>query len=300
MKEVINEKFRTTLDVEDYTEEADRENQMLAWKNIGFGVAPHETSEDKFYVYGTMNENTIMNALVRVKDSIKEAIVAGDFARVLRPIDLIEVIFKFDSKYETNFSNQFKEDYALLNEYFENQEEEIIMSFENNQPTENNEEASANIQVAENKEEQVNINETVPEVSKNQESEPANEEIKEEEINEPIKKELDKVEENEIKENEIKEEEIKEEENKEGLNIKVEVVNSSDLKIEDIIEIGPKGVSNKQMIPAMKTAVEEKSKEKLALLKFKYPAVYESTIKYIGHKRALELKKLEEEMEAAQ
>jgi arginase family enzyme len=53
------------------------------------------------------------------------------------------------------------------------------------------------------------------------------------------------------------------------------------LKIEDVVEIGPKGVTNKQMIPAIQKAIEEGSKEKINLLKQNFPVVYEGSLKYI-------------------
>jgi hypothetical protein len=47
--------------------------------------------------------------------------------------------------------------------------------------------------------------------------------------------------------------------------------NTIELKIEDIIEQGRYGVSNSQMIPALKKAIAETSIEKLSLLKKDIP-----------------------------
>jgi SprT-like protein len=52
--------------------------------------------------------------------------------------------------------------------------------------------------------------------------------------------------------------------------------------IHSIIQPGPKGVTNAQMIGAIKNAIDENSKIKLNLLKQHYPSVYESSLKYIG------------------
>jgi hypothetical protein len=43
------------------------------------------------------------------------------------------------------------------------------------------------------------------------------------------------------------------------------------ISIEDVITPGPKGVSNAQMIPALKQAINERSSIKVALLKKHYP-----------------------------
>lgn len=53
------------------------------------------------------------------------------------------------------------------------------------------------------------------------------------------------------------------------------------LNIEDIIESGRYGVSNSQMIPALKKAIEEQSIEKLALLKKTYFYTYEKSVRYL-------------------
>jgi hypothetical protein len=57
--------------------------------------------------------------------------------------------------------------------------------------------------------------------------------------------------------------------------------NTCELKIEDIIEPGRYGVSNSQMIPALKKAIAEKSIEKLSLLKKSYLYTYGKSIRYL-------------------
>lgn len=60
---------------------------------------------------------------------------------------------------------------------------------------------------------------------------------------------------------------------------------SSILKIEDIIKPeNNRKINNKQMIPAIKSAIQEKSHEKMQLLKKTYPDVFESSLKYIPEK----------------
>jgi hypothetical protein len=56
---------------------------------------------------------------------------------------------------------------------------------------------------------------------------------------------------------------------------------TGELKIEDIIEPGRYGISNSQMIPALKKAIAEKSLEKLALLKKSYLYTYNKSIRYL-------------------
>jgi len=55
----------------------------------------------------------------------------------------------------------------------------------------------------------------------------------------------------------------------------------AEIKIEDIIEIGKRGVSNFQMLPAMRKFIAEGSIEKLQLLKTCYPDVFEGSIRYL-------------------
>jgi hypothetical protein len=56
---------------------------------------------------------------------------------------------------------------------------------------------------------------------------------------------------------------------------------NGELKIQDIVEPGRYGVSNSQMIPAMKKAIAEKSIEKLALLKQSYLYTFDKSIRYL-------------------
>lgn len=56
---------------------------------------------------------------------------------------------------------------------------------------------------------------------------------------------------------------------------------NGELKIEDIIEPGRYGVSNSQMIPALKKAIAEQSLEKLTLLKKTYFYTYGNSIRYL-------------------
>ena len=56
---------------------------------------------------------------------------------------------------------------------------------------------------------------------------------------------------------------------------------NGELKIENIIEPGRYGVSNSQMIPALKKAIAEQSIEKLALLKKTYFYTYGKSIRYL-------------------
>ncbi|WP_312338049.1 hypothetical protein [Anaerospora hongkongensis] len=58
----------------------------------------------------------------------------------------------------------------------------------------------------------------------------------------------------------------------------------SELKVEDIIEQGRYGVSNSQMIPALKKAIAEESIEKLVLLKKTYFYTYEKSVRYLKKK----------------
>jgi predicted nucleic acid-binding Zn-ribbon protein len=57
--------------------------------------------------------------------------------------------------------------------------------------------------------------------------------------------------------------------------------NTNELKIEDIIEQGRYGVSNSQMIPAIKKAIAEASNEKLVLLKKTYFYTFDKSIRYL-------------------
>jgi len=57
--------------------------------------------------------------------------------------------------------------------------------------------------------------------------------------------------------------------------------NPNELKIEDIIKPGRYGVTNSQMIPALKKVIAEKSVEKLVLLKQTYFYAYDKSIRYL-------------------
>ncbi|SFM34643.1 hypothetical protein [Pelosinus propionicus] len=57
--------------------------------------------------------------------------------------------------------------------------------------------------------------------------------------------------------------------------------NDGELKIEDIIEPGRYGVSNSQMIPALKKAIVEESIPKIALLKSTYFYTFEKSVRYL-------------------
>lgn len=63
-----------------------------------------------------------------------------------------------------------------------------------------------------------------------------------------------------------------------------------DLDVTKLVERSKKGVTNKQMIPAMKTYIDGGEIDKLRVLKAVFPGVFESTTKYIGHARQEKLK----------
>lgn len=52
-----------------------------------------------------------------------------------------------------------------------------------------------------------------------------------------------------------------------------------------LIEVGKRGVTNAQMIPALKKAADSNDVDAIKLLKDSFPAVYESTIKYLDKER---------------
>lgn len=62
--------------------------------------------------------------------------------------------------------------------------------------------------------------------------------------------------------------------------IKVEQPNVSS----ELIEIGPRGVTNKQMIPAIKRAIDKASKEDLQKLQQSYPEVFQGSLRYLPKK----------------
>lgn len=80
--------------------------------------------------------------------------------------------------------------------------------------------------------------------------------------------------------------------NMETKNISIEEVKTDnvELKIEDVIDTSGR-VTNAQVIPALKTAITERSREKIILIRKTYPDVYDSSLKYLGKKN---LKVLEE------
>jgi hypothetical protein len=57
--------------------------------------------------------------------------------------------------------------------------------------------------------------------------------------------------------------------------------NTNELKIEDIIEQGRYGVSNSQMIPAIKKAIAEEAIKKLVLLKKTYFYTFDKSVRYL-------------------
>ena len=59
------------------------------------------------------------------------------------------------------------------------------------------------------------------------------------------------------------------------------LINKPELNIEDIVEPGPYGVSNTQMIPAMKKAITEESIETLIQLKSTYFYIFARSIRYL-------------------
>jgi hypothetical protein len=96
---------------------------------------------------------------------------------------------------------------------------------------------------------------------------------------------MDDFDQEELKEQEalgVKEEEIQEQSEIDSIEIKVAVEsNTGELKIEDIVEPGRYGVSNSQMIPAMKKAIAEKSIEKLTMLKKSYLYTFDKSVCYL-------------------
>lgn len=60
----------------------------------------------------------------------------------------------------------------------------------------------------------------------------------------------------------------------------------------NIITPGPKGVSNAQMIPAIKEALDQNDKTRLELLKQQYSKIYDSSLKYLSGKYKEKLNKI--------
>lgn len=61
---------------------------------------------------------------------------------------------------------------------------------------------------------------------------------------------------------------------------------------QQVVEIGPRGVTNKQMIPAMRKALDKNSLEDLNYLKNTYASVFAGSIRYLGNAYAGKLKEL--------
>ena len=61
--------------------------------------------------------------------------------------------------------------------------------------------------------------------------------------------------------------------------------------ISNLIQSGPKGITNLQMIPAIKKAIDNNSKVNVQLLQAHYPQVYNNSLRYLGKSYS---KKLEE------
>jgi hypothetical protein len=52
--------------------------------------------------------------------------------------------------------------------------------------------------------------------------------------------------------------------------------------VPELVKPGKKGVTNAQMIPALREAIIADDKEKLALIKATFPQVYDSSVKYLN------------------
>ena len=72
----------------------------------------------------------------------------------------------------------------------------------------------------------------------------------------------------------------------------VKEVKVLDPEVADLVKLGRKGVTNAQMIPAIRNAIDAKDSDKLAILERHFPSVYDSSLKYISGKRKEELKHL--------
>lgn len=80
---------------------------------------------------------------------------------------------------------------------------------------------------------------------------------------------------------------------KETQPIKQIVKNSTTLSIEELIVPGPKGVTNVQVNPVIRKAIEENSPQMIQLLIKHYPEIYYSAKKYFGKKIKTQLDNLE-------
>lgn len=59
------------------------------------------------------------------------------------------------------------------------------------------------------------------------------------------------------------------------------LVQTTELKVEELVKPGKFGVTNKQMIPAMKKAVQDESAEQLQLLRASYLYAFDKSIRYL-------------------
>lgn len=71
----------------------------------------------------------------------------------------------------------------------------------------------------------------------------------------------------------------------------IEAVKSG-LDINTLVQPGKKGVTNAQMIPSMKLAIDNEDTQALDLLKQYYPSVFFSSTKYLGKDRIIKLESL--------
>jgi len=67
------------------------------------------------------------------------------------------------------------------------------------------------------------------------------------------------------------------------------LLDSKKLNLEDVIVPGKKGITNFQMIPVIKIAVDNNDFKVVKFMKDVYKDVFESTLKYIGKKRQQKL-----------
>ena len=79
---------------------------------------------------------------------------------------------------------------------------------------------------------------------------------------------------------------------KEEIQSKEEPINNLQIKIEDIITPGPRGITKAQMVPVMKANIDEGNSLELKILKQHYPEIFESSIYYINNKYKARLQEL--------
>lgn len=75
------------------------------------------------------------------------------------------------------------------------------------------------------------------------------------------------------------------------VNSFVSTIDTSNLNINNLIDTSGR-VSNKQMIPAMKDAIDADAVEALALLQSTYPDIFEGSKKYMSKKHSEKLQKM--------